>query len=70
MQQASNLKQPTASSATVDTNAADMDVEQTDDGTYASVLNNFCMAIIDQRQPGQMCLLNQARFDTLSGCFY
>lgn len=34
--------------------------------SYAQVVDNHCVAIIDQRQPGQMQLLDQSRFDKLS----
>lgn len=40
-----------------------------DDGahaTYAAVLNNLCMAIIDQRQQGQMQVLTQERVDKIT----
>lgn len=34
--------------------------------TYAEVADNHCMAIIDQRQPGQMQLMDQQWFDKIS----
>lgn len=34
--------------------------------TYAEVTDNHCAAIIDQRQPGQMQLLDQQRFDKIN----
>lgn len=34
--------------------------------SYASVANNLCVAIIDQRDRGSMTLLNQNKFDKLS----
>lgn len=37
--------------------------------TYADVVNSLTMAIIDQRQPGQMQVLNQERFNKINSLF-
>lgn len=46
-----------------DDSNAELDGQLTE--TYASVASNLCVAVIDQRSPDSMVLLDQKRYDTL-----
>lgn len=57
-----NAGAPTGATAPLHTPMA-LEIENP---SYAQVTDNLCVAVIDQRNPGQMLLLDQKRFDKLN----